>query len=152
MKVGKEGIAGTMAALQAWETRDHTTIREREREHLALWLDRLRNAPGLHARIVGDPTGNPLDRLEVAVSPSEAGTTAWMLAAELARGDPPIIVRDHEVANGHFFLDPCNLHPGEAEIVADRIASTLRALQGQPIEDVSTLERRRFAALSQWPD
>jgi seryl-tRNA(Sec) selenium transferase len=101
---------------------------------------------------VADPTGNPLDRLEVAVSPSEAGTTAWMLAAELARGDPPIIVRDHEVANGHFFLDPCNLHPGEAEIVADRIVGTLRALQGQPIEDVSTLERRRFAALSQWPD
>jgi D-glucosaminate-6-phosphate ammonia-lyase len=152
MKVGKEGIVGAMAALQAWESRDHAAIRERERESLALWLEQLRNAPGLHARIVPDPTRNPLDRLEVMVHPGEAGTTAWMLASELAKGDPPIIVRDHEVANGHFFLDPCNLHPGEAEIVADRIVSTLRELRGQPIEDVSTLERRRFAALSQWPD
>lgn len=36
-----------------------------------------------------------------------------------------MIVRDHEVEHGHFSLDPCNLHRGEAEVVADRIVAEL---------------------------
>jgi L-seryl-tRNA(Ser) seleniumtransferase len=135
MKVGKETVLGAMAALEAWDTRDHAGVRARERGHLDLWLDRLRGLPGLSARMVPDPTDNPLDRLEVTVDPREAGTTAATLAAALARGDPPVIVRDHEIGNGHFYLDPCNLHPGEAEVVSDRIADTLERLRGQPVEN-----------------
>ena len=30
MKVGKEGIAGAIAALEAWERRDHAAVRARE--------------------------------------------------------------------------------------------------------------------------
>jgi D-glucosaminate-6-phosphate ammonia-lyase len=152
MKVGKESILGAMAALEAWETRDHGAVRAREQGTLELWLDRLQGLPGLEARIVPDPTANPLDRLELSVDPREAGTTASMLASALAGGDPPIIVRDHEVANGHFYLDPCNLHPGEAEVVADRIADTVRRLRDEPVEPVGDLERRRFEALTRWPD
>ena len=37
MKVGKESIAGTMAALEAWEKRDHAGIRRREEAALNLW-------------------------------------------------------------------------------------------------------------------
>src|SRR4029453_18189779 len=37
MKVGKESIAGVMAALEAWEKRDHAGIRKRERQALELW-------------------------------------------------------------------------------------------------------------------
>ncbi len=152
MKVGKEGVQGTIAALNAWEKRDHFAIRERERGYLQLWLDRLGTVKGLRVRLVPDPTANPLDRLELAIDADEAETTAWMLASALAQGDPPILVRDHEVANGLFFLDPCNLHPGEAEVVADRILATLQALRGEPVEDASAIERRRFECLRQWPD
>jgi D-glucosaminate-6-phosphate ammonia-lyase len=152
MKVGKESILGAMVALGAWETRDHAAVRARERGTLELWLDRLRGLPGLTTRVVPDPTDNPLDWLELSVDPRQAGTTASTLAAVLAGGDPPVIVRDHEVANGHLFLDLCNLHPGEAEVVADRIADALRRLRDEPCEPPGDLERRRFEALTRWPD
>ena len=39
-----------------------------------------------------------------------AGVDAGTLAAALAAGDPPVIVRDHMIEHGFFDLDPCNLH------------------------------------------
>lgn len=126
MKVGKESIAGVMAALEAWERRDHSGIRATERAALDLWLATLRDLPGIRATIIPDPTNNPLDRLQVDVE-RESGFSAASLAAALAAGDPPIIVRNHEVERGHFFLDPCNLHPGEAETVARQLSHVIRS-------------------------
>ena len=99
-----------------------------------------------------DPTDNPLDRLEVRVDPDDAGTTAWALAAALAAGDPPVIVRDHEVEHGHFYLDPCNLHPGEAEQVAEAVARTVEAIRDQPAPTVEELRARAHQRLLAWPD
>jgi L-seryl-tRNA(Ser) seleniumtransferase len=155
MKVGKEGIAGAMAALEAWERRDHKGIRELETRHLELWFTRLSGQPGVSVSIVPDPTDNPLDRLRLGIDPEAAGTTAWDLADALAAGDPPVIVRDHEVEHGHFFLDPCNLHEGEAATVADRILAELaRARASRPPAAGSAAERRvrRFERLLRWPD
>ena len=149
MKVGKESIVGVMAALEAWETRDHAGIRQRERAALDLWLDALRGLPGIEAVIVPDPTGNPLDRLQVSVLPA-SGFTAASLAAALAAGDPPVIVRDHEVERGHFFLDPCNLHPGEAETVAGRLVDTLSASNTARFAEADA--GRAFGSLLNWPD
>ena len=126
MKVGKETVAGCMAALEAWGHRDHVAVRERERSYLNLWLKALASLPGIVLTLVPDPTNNPLDRLKINVGP-ESGFTAASLAAALAAGDPPVIVRGHEAERGHFFLDPCNLHPGEADIVATRIVEVLRS-------------------------
>ena len=126
MKVGKESIVGVMAALEAWDRRDHAGIRATERAALDLWLETLRPLPGIKASIIPDPTDNPLDRLQVHVG-QESGFSAAGLAAALAAGDPPVIVRNHEVERGHFFLDPCNLHPGEAEIVARQLSHVIRS-------------------------
>jgi L-seryl-tRNA(Ser) seleniumtransferase len=155
MKVGKEGIVGTIAALEAWEHRDHQGIRALETRHLELWFTRLTGQPGVSVSIVPDPTDNPLDRLRLAIDPAATGTTAWDLADALAAGDPPVIVRDHEVEHGHFFLDPCNLHEGEAAAVADRILAELaRSRAGGRPGPSSAAERRvrRFERLLRWPD
>jgi D-glucosaminate-6-phosphate ammonia-lyase len=155
MKVGKESVVGTIAALEAWERRDHAGIRERESAALALWRDRLAGRPGVRAEIVPDPTNNPLDRLVVSVEPQEAHITAWDLADALARGKPPVIVRDHEVEHGFFYLDPCNLHPGQEKLVADRLAEELDAARrsneviATPLQD---RRNRRRAYLKRWPD
>ena len=155
MKVGKEGVVGTIAALEAWAKRDHAAVRAVERGHLGLWQERLGGRPGVAVSIEPDPTNNPLDRLKVAVDPDTARITAWDLADALAAGDPPVIVRDHEVEHGYFYLDPCNLHPGEAAIVADRMVQEMeKALrQGKPGAS-SVAERRvhRFERLLTWPD
>ena len=149
MKVGKESIAGTMAALEAWERRDHAGIRKREDAALSLWMDALQGLPGIAARIIPDPTANPLDRLQIFVAP-ESRFTAAGLASALAAGSPPIIVRNHEVERGHFFLDPCNLHPGEAEIVAERLRAVLRAAE-RPA-DAMKIARKDSAGALRWPD
>ena len=55
-----------------------------------------------------------------------SGWTARRLADALAAGDPPVMVRDYQTDLGHIDLDPCNLHPGEAEKVAAQLATVLR--------------------------
>ncbi|TAV83654.1 aminotransferase class V-fold PLP-dependent enzyme [Rhizobium leguminosarum] len=155
MKVGKESIFGVMAALEAWENRDHAGIRERETGYLNLWKRTLDGRPGLTALIEPDPTNNPLDRLRLIVDPEQAHITAWDLADALAKGSPPIIVRDHEVEHRYFYLDPCNLHPGEETVVAERLAQELDKARASneiiatPIENRS---RHRFDGALRWPD
>ena len=155
MKVGKESVFGLMAALEAWEKRDHDGIRARETGYLHLWRDTLENRPGVTALIEPDPTGNPLDRLRVIVSAHEAHITAWDLAAALARGTPPVIVRDHEVEHHYFYLDPCNLHPGQETIVANRLAEELDKASASNDIIATPLENRskhRFDGALRWPD
>ncbi|WP_165224508.1 aminotransferase class V-fold PLP-dependent enzyme [Affinirhizobium pseudoryzae] len=155
MKVGKESIYGVMAALEAWETRDHDAVRARETGYLALWSETLMGRPGVTALIEPDPTDNPLDRLRVIINPHEAHITAWDLAAALRAGSPPIIVRDHEAEHNYFYLDPCNLHPGEELVVAERLSAELDKARASndiiatPIEDLS---RHRFDGMLRWPD
>jgi len=155
MKVGKEGIVGTLAALQAWKTRDHDGIRARERRALDCWIEALDGRAGITARIVPDPTNNPLDRLMISVNPDEARITAWDLADRMAAGDRPVIVRDHEIEHGCFYLDPCNLHPDEEFIVAKRLAEELDRARGSNEIIATPFEERllaREAAILKWPD
>jgi L-seryl-tRNA(Ser) seleniumtransferase len=155
MKVGKESIFGVMAALEAWEKRDHAGIRERETGYLNLWKQTLDNRPGVTALIEPDPTNNPLDRMRVIIAAEEAHITAWDLAAALRSGPTPVIVRDHEVEHHYFYLDPCNLHPGQETVVASRLAEELDKARASneiiatPFEDLS---RHRFDGAFKWPD
>jgi L-seryl-tRNA(Ser) seleniumtransferase len=154
MKVGKESIVGTIAALEAWEQRDHAAVRAVEQAALDHWMGRFTGLPGIIAEIEADPTGNPLDRLKLSVQPSLARITVWELADRLAAGSPPVIVRDHEVEHGFVYLDPCNLHPGEAPIVAERVAAELAAARatGTNMEPAAARKARRMERLLKWPD
>jgi len=155
MKIGKEGILGTIVALEAWEKRDHAAVRERETRYLQLWEQTLSGRPGVTPIREADPTNNPLDRLKVAIEPKGAHITAWDLADALALGRTPIIVRDHEVEHGYFYLDPCNLHPGQETVVAERLVEELEKAR-QSNEIIATpLEGRRnrsSQAIMRWPD
>jgi len=155
MKVGKESIFGIMAALEAWESRDHAGIRARETSYLDLWKKTLDGRPGVTALIEPDPTNNPLDRMRVILDPEQAHITAWDLADALAKGSPPIIVRDHEVEHRYFYLDPCNLHPGQEVIVANRLGEELDKARASNEIVATPLENRskhRFDGLLRWPD
>ncbi len=126
MKIGKESIFGAMAALKAWQKRDHATIRAKEKDALMLWQTACPDSPGIRAEIKPDPTGNPLDRLRITIDKDLTGFSALSLSQELARQKTPIIVRDHEAIDlGYIALDPCNIATGQAEIVADSLAEVL---------------------------
>jgi L-seryl-tRNA(Ser) seleniumtransferase len=154
MKVGKESIAGAMAALQAWTVRDHAADRQRQDGHLHLWARTLADRPGVRAEILPDPTRNPLSRLRVWVAPEGARTTSWDLADSLAQGERPVIVRDDEIDQGYFELDPCNLHPGEEAIVAQRLADAFDAAlrDAPPPSPIFERRNRHAASLLRWPD
>lgn len=155
MKIGKESIVGALAALQAWKTRDHDGIRARERRALVCWTQALNGRPGIRAEIVPDPTDNPLDRMKVSIDPEAARITAWDLADRLASGERPVIVRDHDVEHGHFFLDPCNLHLDEEFIVAERLAEELDRARASNETIATAFDERllaREASILHWPD
>ncbi len=153
MKVGKEGIAGAIAALEAWAERDHAAHRRAEETRVARWMNRLSGVKGLRVKLAPDPTGNPIARLRVTIDPA-AGTSAWDLADALAEGDRPVMVRADEIARAYFELDPCNLTQGEAEEVAERIVAEIRRAQAEPRPSTSFVEwtARGNAARLAWPD
>lgn len=140
MKVGKEGIAGTIVALEAWESTDHVAQRAAEGRLLALWQAALSERPGIATTIVADPTGNPVDRLRVMVDPAAARTTAWNLTSLLAAGTPSIAVRAEALAHGYFELDPCNLDVAEAQIVSEQLVAALDASLGGGVPMTSYAE------------
>jgi len=155
MKVGKEGIAGTLGALEAWERRDHEAVRRRELGYLSHWHEVLAGATGLGLEIHHDWTGNPIDRIKISVSPNESGLYAWELADRLAAGAPSIQVRDDLIEHGYFFLDPCNLQPGEEVVVGQRILEELSS--ANTLKDglqISFAQRRKRETddLLRWPD
>lgn len=125
MKVGKESIAGVIAAMEAWMQRDHDGIRAEEDATLTLWQGVVTGMPGITATKMDDPTANPLQRLQINVDAEQAGASAATFARALGQEDPAIIVRNHEVELGYFQLDPCNLTPGQAQIVADSLVRVL---------------------------
>lgn len=125
MKIGKESIAGVICAMEEWMRRDHAAILAGETAALDLWLDAASGVPGITAVRIDDPTGNPLQRLQINVNEEEAGASAAAFARTLGELDPSIIVRNHEVELGYFQLDPCNLTPGQAELVAQALRDIL---------------------------
>jgi D-glucosaminate-6-phosphate ammonia-lyase len=158
MKVGKEGIVGAMAALEQWQARDHAALRAREHAYLTLWRDTLNGRAGVRAELDADPTGNPLERLKLQIDPHKARTTAWDLADALAHppaGAAAVIVRDHEAEQHFFFVDPCNLHPGEEQVVLARLVAELERAQAAPEPLVTPFHQRdarRLAGRRNWPD
>jgi L-seryl-tRNA(Ser) seleniumtransferase len=153
MKVGKEGIASTIAALQAWSERDHAAYRQAEDARVSRWTTRLSGVRGLRLELSPDPTGNPITRLRLHVD-AEAGVTAWALADILAEGERPVMVRTDEIAHGYVELDPCNLSDSEAEEVADRILAALRLAESvtRAASTYSEWLRKSFDARRVWPD
>ena len=155
MKVGKEGVLGTIAALEAWARRDHAAEAAREASILAEWEARLAGVPGLRLARHADWTGNPITRLELTLDPGAAGLEAWELADRLSGRDPAIHVRDDLAEHQRLYLDPCNVTAEEARLVGAAIVDEVaRALQAGDGRRIGLAERRRLAAEAarRWPD
>ena len=154
MKLGKEGVAGLLAALEAWEQRDHAGERAVALEVLTAWQRRFSQYPGISAAIDPDPTRNPFDRLKVTVDPRRAGLTAWELVHRLEQGQPPIVMRTHQLEFGYFIMDLRSLRPGEQEVVAQRVCEELEAAREGRAPTLASPQERRLRqaeALRRWP-
>ncbi|MFK8081143.1 MAG: aminotransferase class V-fold PLP-dependent enzyme [Granulosicoccus sp.] len=151
-KIGKESIAGAIEAMEQWMVRDHASVRAIESATLDLWCSAFESIPGIVARRVPDPTANPLERLQIAVNEAIAGCSAATYARVLSEQDPSVVVRNHEVELGYFQMDPCNLAPEQAELVADIVKCVL--LQGARLaadeNDLHVARNGGVVAYSNW--
>jgi D-glucosaminate-6-phosphate ammonia-lyase len=121
MKIGKEGVFGTMAALEdrmatdlnAWESEQRGKA-----EYLAGLIEGLR---GVAVSLVPDQVGQPVTRVRLTVDPQAAGIDAEGICRELSAGSPSIKPRAHHTDEGWFFLEPNHVTREEMDLVAGRL-------------------------------
>jgi L-seryl-tRNA(Ser) seleniumtransferase len=124
LKVGKEEIAGLVAAVRRYVTLDHSVLAEQWMQTCTEWSDQLSGVAGASTEI--DPwneAGQPVPRLRVRVDAAISGRDAVAVVEALRLGDPAIAVLPG--GSDAFYLGPDLLEPGEWELVATRVKEEL---------------------------
>ena len=126
MKVGKEAIAGLVAALEAYVSRDDAAQRAVWDGYVETMRDGLKDLPYLRLSLEADEAGRDIRRLAVRAA-QDAPFGVADLVADLAAGRPAVIVRDHHLREGVFHLDPRPLSEDDPRIVVERLRAIVNA-------------------------
>ncbi|MDO3409778.1 DgaE family pyridoxal phosphate-dependent ammonia lyase [Saccharibacillus sp. CPCC 101409] len=127
MKIGKEGIAGLLAALERYA--DRTDESERQKERMLWLIEELRGIEGLRGSIVQDEAGRAIYRAKLEVDEAALGFDAARLAERLKTGEPAIYTRSHKAGLGVIYVDPRPLLPGQEAAIAARIKEIVQSQQ-----------------------
>lgn len=124
-KVGKEDIAGLVAALQAYDGRDHEADQRRWLRLLHSMAAELSKLPGVevHLREGDKTTAVPLLQIDAA-----AGWPVARLAAELRAGDPAVWLSMSLFPDQEVWIDPVNLQEGDDSLLVSAVEDALRRL------------------------
>jgi L-seryl-tRNA(Ser) seleniumtransferase len=139
MKVGKEGIAGCMAAVEAWYSRDLEEQQRNWRKLAAILAERVRIHEGSapHAAICALPESVKL--------------SARAIANRLREGSPPVWVRHADDERRELHLDLRVMNEADARCIAERLASAFEnpmpPAEDVPFHDLYWSARR----LLEWP-
>jgi D-glucosaminate-6-phosphate ammonia-lyase len=118
MKVGKEQIAGLIAALDAY---DSANAKRHDAAVVAALLAGLRGVPNLDVFVRADEAGRPIERVAVR---HHGGVDAMKrLVKFLEHAEPSIRTRNHQLKNGFIQLDPREIELGDAAVVTRTIAA-----------------------------
>ncbi|MCU4924444.1 aminotransferase class V-fold PLP-dependent enzyme [Halobacteria archaeon AArc-dxtr1] len=127
LKVGKEELAGLLAALEAFREEDHEATSEE-------WLARAEEIATSLETVDGlDPS---IDNSDISVAPEvdvqvEVGpAVATDLVGALRREEPRVFVGADALPDGRFTISPMCLTDAEAEYVVERIETNLRNGEG----------------------
>ena len=123
-KVSKEEIAGLVAALEAFVGEDEELETTRYRRDMQLIVDQVSEVPGITASVKhGEDFYIPHAVLEF--NESWKGPSSMEIGQALLAGEPRIYLRHGYAWFNGISVDPLNIQPGELEIVADTVRSTL---------------------------
>jgi L-seryl-tRNA(Ser) seleniumtransferase len=125
MKVGKEEMAGLLAAVKRYIKLDHEERLERDERVVAEWGSALNHIAGIAAqRSFPNEAGQPHPRCEFIIDPATTGITRDEVIQQLWDGEPRIAV----AASGEngIYLNPMTLTDEEANIVAERLNQILK--------------------------
>lgn len=124
MKVGKEAIAGLIAALERYGAGEAAGIAARRHAITDALRTELEGVEGVAVSEEADEAGRDIVRLRLSVTPA-AGMDLPSLVRELRGGTPPIAVRTHHLGEGWVTLDPRPLEPAQVGVIGARIRQIL---------------------------
>ena len=123
MKVGKEEMAGLLAAVKRYLALDHAARLERDERVVAGWRRALDGLPGVRAqRAWPNEAGQPLPRCEVEIGDG-AALTRDVLVRALRDGEPQMDVATCGAQS--ILLNPMTLADEEVAIVEARLVELL---------------------------
>ena len=129
MKVGKEEIAGLIAAVERFLSLDHEALNDRREELATTWEQQL---AGLDDAIVVEALypswSKDWRRVLIDVRSAEAGFTGQDLRRRLLEQDPAVAVEIPPNSDS-IYLNPETIEEGEAEVVVAQIRRAVSALR-----------------------
>ena len=149
MKVGKEEAMAMLMAVEMWMKRDHDAEWAKWTSWLNLIADRVKTVGGVRTAIT-QPEGlsNKTPSLKVLWDKGQLGVSGDLVARTLLDGDPRVALfsqRGETPEETGVSITPYMLLPGDAEIVASRLAAVLSR---PPQKDASTAPKAPAADLS----
>jgi L-seryl-tRNA(Ser) seleniumtransferase len=120
MKVGKEEMAGLVAAVERYLNTDHAAERRALESRAKTVMDRLAGVGKVSAGLHVPEIANNVPHVEVRWSEADAGLTSQQAVEKLQAGSPPIWVS--RTGEGELRMSMWMLRDGEAEVLAERVA------------------------------
>jgi D-glucosaminate-6-phosphate ammonia-lyase len=124
-KVGKEEIAGLVAALRSYVKRDHAADRAHWARLLQTIVDGLAGLPHVRAALVG-PATRAVPAVQIDLDEEALGRTAFDIIAQLLDGTPRVAVNEGRARAGGLLINALAL--AEADIAP--LVGRLRAVLG----------------------
>ena len=120
MKVGKEEIAGLLAAVRWYLNLDHEELKETYEAQVQYVIDEFSELPHtLARRSFPSEAGQPMPRAEIILDEQGLGITRDGVLTQLRAGDPSIALAP--AGKSGLYVNPQTLRPGKEKIVVDRI-------------------------------
>jgi L-seryl-tRNA(Ser) seleniumtransferase len=139
LKVTKEEIVGTLAAVEVWRAgRDIEDDFKEWKRWYAHIAERITKVPGVRAEVVPPVRGGPFPTLNVSWDKQKVALTAGEVGRQMLDGEPRIMT--HASGEGtSFLIRPVAMKPGEYQIVADRLFQVLSsAPPARPAKSLAT--------------
>ncbi len=131
MKVGKEELAGCLAAVERYVKLDQKARALADEQTVAEWCAAWNQVPGVKAtRSFPNEAGQPLPRVHVSVDADTLGLSRDEVVSQLREGDAII-----EVALGGpngIYVNPWSLTEDERDLVQNRLTEIVRQAAAVP--------------------
>jgi uncharacterized pyridoxal phosphate-dependent enzyme len=125
MKVNKEEMLGMLVALEQFLNRDHKAEWAEWERRITVISKAVAAVPGMTGETYVPPIANHVPHLRLKWDFQKAGITPVEVAKAMREGDPAIELNPDTNA-GQLVVGVWMLQPGEAEIVARRMAGVLK--------------------------
>ncbi len=122
MKVGKEGIAGLLKALEQYENKDMEKSFSENKEKVHYLCEEINKIHGLRAEQIQDEAGRAICRARISLDPAVNNKkTIADIKHSLEAGDPCVYARAEFLNLGKIDLDPRPLIEGDKELIVNKL-------------------------------